>query len=76
MDPLRHLFIPFLFVCNLYPLDEKKIYVASFGNTHDTNKTLLQHVVQPDRIPQPPRHDLNIPLIRLPIPSDRLRALS
>ena len=36
---------------------------------------LLQQVVQPDRIPQPPRHDLDVPLIRLPVPSDRLGVL-
>lgn len=34
-----------------------------------------QRIMQPDRIPQPPRHNLNIPLVRLPIPPDRLRAL-
>lgn len=37
---------------------------------------LLQQVVQPDRIPQPPGHDLDVPLVRLPIPSDRLSVLS
>ena len=56
-------------LCN--PIIDIHIYtrVQSFLN-------LLQHVVQPNCVPQPPRHNLNIPLVRLPIPPDRLHALS